>query len=679
MPPLHLLAAYCFFWFHASVSAAGCWRNSNCAYGPSGPSFSGVWDKYNYSPTSRTISPITIYSTGFDNISSFPPANPAILSGNGSTLIFDFGKEVAGIITVAYTAQGEGTMGLAFSEARNWTGQWSDDSNSFDTIDGAIYANITATSFGAYTMPDAKLRGGFRYLTLFTETSSTISVAISNITLEISFAPTWSDLRAYGGYFYSSDEMLNRIWYAGAYTLQTNSIAATTGREYPVQASGWKNDADLHPGVVDPTIYVDGAKRDRIVWAGDCSISIPSILAGTGDWNGVRYTIDALYDAQASNGGLPFAGPAAFFYSSDTYHLATMLGTYEYILWTNDGPWINYVYPKYKAAMAFIIGKMDSSGMLYVTGTNDWGRLEQGGHNTEANVLLYRALTTGSQIATWAGDSTSSSTWTSMAAQLKTTINNNLWDSTAGAYKDSDTNGNVHPEDGNSMALLFGVVSSDTAAQSISNQLTTNWGPLGAISPELPGNHVPFIQSFEIKAHFAASQPIRALDLIRRSWGWYLDNPFGTQSTCVEGYLPDGSFGYRATTGYNGDYSFTSHSHGWSTGPVAALSTYIVGLSLTAPAGSQWELAPQFGNLTSAEGGFTTPLGTFSAGWEWIEEGKYTLWYQAPTGTTGTIVTPGTQSNIIMDGNAKAQDQGNDKVVILTVEGDNERHELKFS
>lgn len=298
MPPLHLLAAYCFFWFHASVSAAGCWRNSNCAYGPSGPSFSGVWDKYNYSPTSRTISPITIYSTGFDNISSFPPANPAILSGNGSTLIFDFGKEVAGIITVAYTAQGEGTMGLAFSEARNWTGQWSDDSNSFDTIDGAIYANITATSFGAYTMPDAKLRGGFRYLTLFTETSSTISVAISNITLEISFAPTWSDLRAYGGYFYSSDEMLNRIWYAGAYTLQTNSIAATTGREYPVQASGWKNDADLHPGVVDPTIYVDGAKRDRIVWAGDCSISIPSILAGTGDWNGVRYTIDALYDAQ---------------------------------------------------------------------------------------------------------------------------------------------------------------------------------------------------------------------------------------------------------------------------------------------------------------------------------------------------------------------------------------------
>lgn len=231
------------------------------------------------------------------------------------------------------------------------------------------------------------------------------------------------------------------------------------------------------------------------------------------------------------------------------------------------------------------------------------------------------------------------------------------------------------------MALLFGVAASDATAQSISNQLTTNWGPLGAISPELPGNHVPFIQSFEIKAHFAASQPTRALDLIRRSWGWYLDNPFGTQSTCVEGYLPDGSFGYRATTGYNRDSSFTSHSHGWSTGPVAALSTYIIGLSLTAPAGSQWKLAPQFGNLTSAEGGFTTPLGKFSAGWEWTGEG-YTLWYSAPTGTTGTIVTPGSQSNIAIDGTGRAPEQvkgdKENKMAILIVQGDNARHELNF-
>lgn len=229
------------------------------------------------------------------------------------------------------------------------------------------------------------------------------------------------------------------------------------------------------------------------------------------------------------------------------------------------------------------------------------------------------------------------------------------------------------------MGLLFGVAASDSTAQSISSQLTTNWGPLGAISPELPGNHVPFIESYEIKAHFVASQPTRALDLIRRSWGWYLNNPYGTESTCIEGYLSDGTFGYRSTTGYDGDYSFTSHSHGWSTGPVAALSTYVVGLSLTAPAGSQWTLAPQFGDLTSAEGGFTTPLGTFSAGWELAGNGS--LWYVAPEGTVGTIVTPGSQTAVELDGvtrSVKNTALNGRSVAVLTVGGDGKRHEIKF-
>lgn len=232
--------------FDAFASAAGCWRNTNCDYGPSSPAFAGPWDKYNYSPTSRIILPGTIYSPNFTFISSFPPTTPATLSGNGSTLIFDFGLEVAGLITLTYTATGSGSIGLAFSEAKNWTGQWSDHSNNFNSIDGALYFNISSSSeTQTYTMPDAQLRGGFRYLTLFTLTDSDVEVMIENITLEISFAPTWSDLRAYQGYFSTSDELLNRIWYSGAYTLQTTSIPATTGRAFPVQSSGWRNDANL--------------------------------------------------------------------------------------------------------------------------------------------------------------------------------------------------------------------------------------------------------------------------------------------------------------------------------------------------------------------------------------------------------------------------------------------------
>jgi hypothetical protein len=204
------------------------------------------------------------------------------------------------------------------------------------------------------------------------------------------------------------------------------------------------------------------------------------------------------------------------------------------------------------------------------------------------------------------------------------------------------------------MALAFGVAD-PSYISSISKQLTTNWCPIGAVAPELPNNIIGFTQSFEIKGHLAARQPTRALDLIRTSWGWYLNNPSGTASTCIEGYLSDGTFGYRSTEGYDNDPSYTSHAHGWSTGPVDALTSQIVGLQLTAPTGTSWVLAPQFADLSHAEAGFTTPLGLFQASWSLDASGYHVSW-NVPDGTAGTLVLPtnntgsGAPSQVQIDG-----------------------------
>jgi len=77
------------------------------------------------------------------------------------------------------------------------------------------------------------------------------------------------------------------------------------------------------------------------------------------------------------------------------------------------------------------------------------------------------------------------------------------------------------------MALVFGAANSSYFAN-ISQKLTENWNSIGAVCPELPNNIVGFVQSFEVKAHLLARQATRSLDLIRRSWGWYLNNPYGT-------------------------------------------------------------------------------------------------------------------------------------------------------
>lgn len=254
---------------------------------------------------------------------------------------------------------------------------------------------------------------------------------------------------------------------------------------------------------------------------------------------------------------------------------------------------------------------------------------------------LYHTLITGSDIAQWAEDSTNlTGLWASRASSLQSAINTWCYDDAYGAFKDNATATSLHPQDANSLSILFGVVNATSSrASSISANLVKNWSPIGPVSPELPGNISPFITSFEIQAHLAIGQTQRALDLIRSSWGWYLNNPNGTESTVVEGFLQNGTFGYRSSRGYGYQASYTSHSHGWSSGPTSALTTYVLGLSVTGPAGSSWRLAPQFGDLTAVQAGFSTSLGTFEASWT-RSDTSYALNYTVPEGTTGELLLP---------------------------------------
>ena len=179
--------------------------------------------------------------------------------------------------------------------------------------------------------------------------------------------------------------------------------------------------------------------------------------------------------------------------------------------------------------------------------------------------------------------------------------------------------------------------------------------------------------SFSAQGHFATGHTDRALELIRRSWGWYLHHPNGTGSTVIEGYLTNGSWAYRNYRGYAYDATYVSHAHGWSSGPTSALTNYVVGLRVTGRLGSNWELAPQFGDLTNAEGGFSTKLGLFSAKWK-IEDkgGRYVLSWKVPQGTRGEVKTPslpaGGQGKVTMGGAEKGI-VTKDNAFSITVEG----------
>lgn len=314
------------------------------------------------------------------------------------------------------------------------------------------------------------------------------------------------------------------------------------------------------------------------------------------------------------------------------------------MLYTNDTAFFTQNWPSYLRAMDYIYGLVaEPIGLLNVTGTRDWARNSQGGFNTEANMILYRTLITGSSLATWAGNYSLASTYISRAKTLAANIQANMYVASYGAFKDNNTDTTLYPQDANSMSLLFGVVANNSAeAQSISERLTDNWTPIGPNSPELINNISPFITGFEIQGHLTVGNTQRALDLIHTCWGWYLNNPNGTESTVIEGYLTNGSFAYRNYRGYYYEASYVSHSHGWSSGPTSALTNYVLGLEITGPVGSTWRFAPQFGNLTHVEGGFMTKLGKFQASWNVTDGGRaYSAEWVVPEGTEGEVILPG--------------------------------------
>jgi hypothetical protein len=106
------------------------------------------------------------------------------------------------------------------------------------------------------------------------------SVEVKSTSVLMTAAPNMANPSAWKNHFYSSDEVLNRVWYAAGWTTQLCAINPAHGRQWPPPATGWNNDANCGVGDV---VLVDGAKRDRVIWPGDMGVSVLTALTTTGD------------------------------------------------------------------------------------------------------------------------------------------------------------------------------------------------------------------------------------------------------------------------------------------------------------------------------------------------------------------------------------------------------------
>ncbi|TVY36183.1 hypothetical protein LSUB1_G007211 [Lachnellula subtilissima] len=443
----------------------------------------------------------------------------------------------------------------------------------------------------------------------------------------------------------------------GAYTNQLCTInpnyGASTLRSWPGKTAAkrdidtifWYSNITIANG---STVLTDGAKRDREIWPGDMTVSIPAVFVSTNDMVSVENGINALLDLQHSDGMFPYAGfPFNTFNDvSFTYHLHTLVAIAYYFHYTGDLQYVKNAWDHYTRGVAWSLGSIDSSGLMFVNSDKDWLRGGMNGHNIEANAILYYVLNQGINLANLVGDTASASNWGPIASKVKDAANSLLWDASANLYKDNE-NSDVRPQDGNVWAIKAGITMSSTQNTAISTALKARWGPYGAPAPETgsPATVSPFIGSLELEAHFLSSAPQNALDLMRLQWGdFMLDDPRMTNSTFIEGYAETGELHYPL---YSSD-AIISHSHGWSTGPTYALSFYVAGLQLVSESGKTWKIAPQLGDLREVEAGFVTSLGSFNIEIKKDAQGKFTLLrFHTPLGTTGSFSLPGVTGTLV--------------------------------
>lgn len=633
------------------------------ALAPSGP-----WDAFNLAPSSRTVYPVKINRSSGHVVNAdalVTQSGTTTLSGNYSYVTLDFGKEVGGLTSLTFDkVSSTSTISLSFTESPLFIRPYaSDDSGDGDyttRFDG-VESIPAPLSVGYWTQPIEKLRGGFRYLTIVSNADAPVS--FSNVSCYLTFSPDLENLQDYSGYFYAKDpvsedeDFLTKVWYSGAYTVQTDIIPYTQGRGRPPNNSGWLNNHTL--GSFGPSVLSDGAKRDRAIWPGDMGISVPTAFVSTNDLNPTRNSLSTLFLYQNPvTGSLPYLGEPDATGESETYHLWTLIGVYNYVLYTGDFDWLSNIWTNYTKGVAYIAGQVDSSGFAnFSAGNQDWGRQGMGGYNSEGNALYYRALVTGALLATWRNDSSLASAYTHNATALKTRFNEAFWDAEQGMYVDNTTT-TLAAEDGNSLAILFNLTDSQERANNVSQGLTKYWNDIGSVTPELPDMIAPFIGGFEIQAHFAAGNDDLAMDLLRREWGYMLYTNISVQSTLLEGYTSNGSLYYRSQFGYFYDPSYTSHSHGWSTGPNSALTFYVLGLNPITPQGQTWSVAPHLSGLSAAQGGFETPLGWFGVNWTFNNQTSstattsqvFTLKITTPKNTSGTVTFPFVGSKITVNG-----------------------------
>jgi len=332
----------------------------------------------------------------------------------------------------------------------------------------------------------------------------------------------------------------------------------------------------------------DGIKRDRLVWIGDMHPETSTISRVFGRDPSVEKTLDYAKNAFPLDADDPWMIFPSYSFWWLIIHRDWYLhwGDLDYLLSQKD-----YVYPLCSLILRNIAadGTVDFGGKFFV----DWSSNQTPYMEAGFRGCLILGLRAAADIMVYYGDSDYADTLRKAAETVKQI---------------------VPPFAGNkqvcAIAALAGLCSREEAVSILQTDLLQGLSTFyGFYVLELLGQTGNIDSALEILNGYWGGM----LDLGATTFWEDFDIQWMENAGRIDQIVPDGMHDVHAEYG-KFCYQKLRHSlcHGWSGGPCAFLSRYVLGIEILEPGCKAIRINPQPGPLRHIEGSFPTPFGTVS-------------------------------------------------------------------
>jgi alpha-L-rhamnosidase len=522
----------------------------------------------------KPISVIADTNSSFANLQSLTGNNPNVTVNGMGSIQMDFGRESAAWLEFdSPDLPDPNSVQMSISEYNQPEITQYGGAHNVKTLAPVKYGNTYRLEL------NSQLYEGVRFGWIHVNSFSSIW-HITGIRLVCQTKPA-----NYNGSFSCSDPMLNRIWYAGAYTVKLNLLNNEFG-----------------------AILVD--RGDRASFTGDAHCSQAAALVAFGNYDFVKKNLDNT--ANQNNGIL-------------SYSLLWVLSLLDYYNYTGDAATLNGYINTVTATLDNAYSIYGSNPSLVFYGWDEHlGGFENPSCPESQNaykMLSIRAWQSFAETMGTCGRTDLQTKYNGYANEKIAALRQNpVWYQGFGLHACADAV---------NTGLLNGTEKSAVFAQQFTDRVNRI-------------SFSPFNQYFVIQAFAGMDKYDDALSSINDLWGGEI-NYGGTTFFELSRPSWDAAIGINDPVP-NCQSGYTSLCHPWGAGVTKWLNEEVLGIRPTAPGFATYQIVPHLGRtLTYVTGAMPTPLSSIQASFN-VSNGLCSV--TAPAGTVGTVGVPKVEKNV---------------------------------